>query len=125
MTSPRVLPQVRLVLLSDPRQNIVEVDGHDITKAVAAVQVGRVAGEPFSHVTLHLRADVELDTDLAEVVIEKPGPATPAAALRELLDEVDPGELEQAALDKISGLDGGPATTGQAFLAVLKEWMDS
>lgn len=115
------LPRVKLVLGSDPRTTLVEVDGHDITKSIAGIQVGQVAGEFYSHVTLHLRGEVELESDVAEVVVEREA-VTPAAALRELLNQVDPGELEQAAMSRMGGLDDGPSSTGQAFVAALQEW---
>lgn len=118
------LPRVKLILGSDPRTTLVEVDGHDITRSVAGVQVGQVAGEFYSHVNLHLRADVELETDLAEVVVQREGESSPSlvAAFRGLLDQVDPGELEQEALARMNGLEGGPANVGTAFIQVLKEW---
>ena len=112
------LPRVKLVLMSD-QQNLIEVDGKDITAAIAAIQVGRVAGEPLTHVTLHLNAEVELDTDVAEVVVNRD---QGGLALQEFVGQIDPGELEQAALARMGGLDDGPSTVGEAMVDVLKEW---
>lgn len=115
------LPRVKLNLSVDPGENRIEVDGHDITNKIAGVQVGRVAGEPFTHVTLHLRAEAEIDSDLAEVIaVADTGGA--AKSLVELLDQVDPKVLEKQALDRLGSLDGGDMTVGQAFVETLKEW---
>src|SRR5215207_1958377 len=115
------LPRVRIVLNADYRENLVEIDGHNVTNAVAGIRVGKAAGEPFTEVELLIRADVELDADVAEVVIDR-GVDEPVLAAEDFLAEVDAGELEVAALARMNGLDGGPTSFGQAYMEVLREW---
>jgi len=115
------LPRVKLILNGNPREDLVEVNGHDITAAIRGVQVGMAAGEHLAHVTLHLLSTVELDTDIAELMTSPPS-GSPGESLAEFLGQIDPGELEQAALGRMNGLEGGPATVGAAVVDVLKEW---
>jgi len=118
------LPRVKIVLAPGvaSSDNLIEINGHDVTSAIAGVQVARISAEPLAHVTLHLMAEAELDLEGVDIQVVSPTSGSPAEGLAEFLGSIDPGELEQAALAAMNGLDGGPANVGEAFVAVLKEW---
>lgn len=118
----RRMTTVKIRLGQGMSSNLVEVDGIDLTAHVAALQVGRVAKEPLAHVTLHLNAaELELDAETEKVIAIQPA-TRPEDALQELLSGVDPGELEQEAMSRLGGLEGGPETPIQAILEVLRDW---
>jgi hypothetical protein len=62
---------VVIVLGMQAHDSRVIVDGHDLTNMVRGVEVSAFVGE-LTKITLHLIGRVELEADVANVVIEHP-----------------------------------------------------
>lgn len=97
----------------------VEVEGQDLSDLVSRVSIDHAAGDaPVVYLQLKpgtdvSAIDVEAFVHVKEVVQEDPADAT----LR-FLEPIDAGEFERACLQAMEL--GGPATFGEAALAVLR-----
>lgn len=117
------MPRLKMQLSPDLGPNLVEIDGQDITKHIYGVSVSRFAKDAIGTVTFYVQAqEIEWEGDISEIVVERVGP-TPYEAMRQMLEGVDPAELEAEAMARLGGLEGGPATPAEAFVQVLRDWM--
>ena len=116
MTTPN-----RFRMAFDGRAYGVEVDGRDVTRHVAAVDVHADAND-LPRVVLHLRPTgtwpAELDL-LARVDVGVP--PEPGSAAAAFLEALDPLEVERAALSRID-LENVPGGGTAAVLRQLTEW---
>ncbi|MEU8522864.1 hypothetical protein [Streptomyces sp. NBC_01216] len=116
MTTPN-----RFQMTFDGRSYALAVDGRDVSKHVAAVDLHADAHD-LPRVVLHLRPTgtwpAELDL-LARVEIGTPPDPGPAAAA--FLEALDPLEVERAALARMD-LENVPGGGTAAVMRQLVEW---
>lgn len=104
------------------RSAVVEIDGHDASRLVAAYTITqRASEEPEMVVWLAANATGTAVFDgMARVTVGEPPAAGPAAAA--FLEAIDPGELEKAALARHDLMDGSAHELTRAMLVQLGEW---
>lgn len=95
----------------------VTVDGTELP-SVSAVRVLGAPGElPAAQV--EFRGDINVSLVGGTVELMR---TDDTAALIAAVQQIDPGGLERAILDKLGGLGDGEQTTGQAAKAALLDW---
>lgn len=102
---------LRLPVVGSPEVTVGGVPVPD----VCSVAVKAEAGEA-TKLYLTLNGDGTITGDGIVHVVRD----APHGAVVDWLSQVDPDELEKAALDRMGGLGGG--TTGEAVLDVLRGW---
>ncbi|WP_438491871.1 hypothetical protein [Streptomyces asiaticus] len=111
----------RFQLTFDGRSYTVSLDGNDVSKQVAAVEVHTTAHD-LPRVVLHLRPTATWPTELdllAHVAVG--APAEPGLAAASFLEALDPLEVERAALARMD-LENVPGGGTAAVLRQLAEW---
>lgn len=112
-------PKAVSIDASDPLRPRVTIDGHDVTHDLTGVSLQVVAREvPQVVLRVSGRAGASFD-GFARVAVEVPADPGPAAEV--FLAAIDPGELQNAALNRVD-LGSGPTATTEAILAQLCEW---
>lgn len=99
----------------------LEINGVDISKEVSRISVDHRAGD-FPRVFLELKPGGTLDPVVADasVFIREVVQEDPADAMLRFIEPLDPSEFEKACLASMEM--GGPATFGEAALAVLRSY---
>ena len=116
MTTP-----IRFQLAFDGHSYAVAVDGQDVSNHVAAVDVHAVPHD-LPRVVLHLRPTGTWPTELDLLArVEVGAPPDPGPAVAMFLEELDPLELERAALARMD-LENVPGGGTAAVLRQLVEW---
>ncbi|ELP61515.1 hypothetical protein STRTUCAR8_03641 [Streptomyces turgidiscabies Car8] len=104
------------------RGAVVELEGHDVSRQVAAYTISQRASE-VPEVVVWLAAHAAGGTvfdGMARVVVGEPPDPGPAAAA--FLEAIDAGQLEKASLARHDLMDGGPHELIRVMLAQLREW---
>lgn len=109
------LTNFKIKLMPNPADCSVEMNGVDISKAVASCSAGKMSQGDIPTVVLELWAgSVELETT-AMLVVPK------ADVINEVFDSLNPSEIEDEAL---RALPFGGSTTGEV-IRIIKERIDA
>jgi hypothetical protein len=106
---------------SDPTRSVVELDGTDIARHVAAVQISADARTKVPQVLLELSVKTVQETVFDGMAVVRRSDGDPAAAIRAYLADVDPEKLADAALNR-DDLGDEPHAVTAATLRQLAEW---